>query len=411
LIGGPGRAYHFAETTCFALVGLFLLFHRRSASPFSDEIASSPSPAKSYRVLLGLAFACSLVLAVFHAVLDYLAEPFGQWDAWAIWNQRARFIFRAGEFWRDAFAASFPHTDYPLLIPMANVRLWSYLGAERPESPWLLNVLFLLATVAVLTAGVWRLRSSSQGLLAGIVLLGLTLFVTYGSSQYADVPLAFFMLSAASLSMVYDSAASPHCGLLILAGLAAGLAAWTKNEGLLFLVVLAASRGFIGWRCDGGRKVLWEAGCFIGGALPIVAVLVIQKAWLAGGNDLIAEQHPQDILARLVDPARYWLIIKKATSYGYEVAGPFAALLPLSFFALGAAEDNACNRRGIATAFLAILLMLTGYFFVYVLTPKDLAWHLKFSLDRLLLHLIPLGLFTLFLYLATPEELCSPPRS
>jgi hypothetical protein len=48
--------------------------------------------------------------------------------------------------------------------------------------------------------------------------------------------------------------------------------------------------------------------------------------------------------------------------------------------------------------------MLGGYFGVYVLTPKDLGWHLGTSLDRLLPQLWPLALFPSFLAAASPEE-------
>ena len=90
-------------------------------------------------------------------------------------------------------------------------------------------------------AGVSRLRSRSQGLLAGLVLIGLVSFLQRGTLQYADVPLAFFILSAVLLLVLYDASERPQRGLLVLSGLAAGLAAWTKNEGLLLLLVLPAA--------------------------------------------------------------------------------------------------------------------------------------------------------------------------
>jgi hypothetical protein len=54
-----------------------------------------------------------------------------------------------------------------------------------------------------------------------------------------------------------------------------------------------------------------------------------------------------------------------------------------------------------AAALLA--LMTIGYFFVYVTTPHDLAWHLRTSLDRLVLQLLP-GIVFVAIAALTPEE-------
>jgi len=112
--------------------------------------------------------------------------------------------------WQQAFSSAFAHTDYPLLVPSGVARCWSYLGGEQQWVPWFLGTLFTFATVGVLMAGVSRLRSRSQGLLAGLVLLGLVSFLQRGTLQYADVPLAFFILSTVLLLVLYDASERPQ---------------------------------------------------------------------------------------------------------------------------------------------------------------------------------------------------------
>jgi len=51
------------------------------------------------------------------------------------------------------------------------------------------------------------------------------------ASQYADVPLAFFCLATLVLLCLADRQEKGRHGFLVLAGLACGMAAWTKNEG------------------------------------------------------------------------------------------------------------------------------------------------------------------------------------
>jgi hypothetical protein len=35
-------------------------------------------------------------------VVHYTRAPNGEWDAWAIWNQKARFLLRGGHDWTQA---------------------------------------------------------------------------------------------------------------------------------------------------------------------------------------------------------------------------------------------------------------------------------------------------------------------
>jgi hypothetical protein len=44
--------------------------------------------------------------------------------------------------------------------------------------------------------------------------------------------------------------------------------------------------------------------------------------------------------------------------------------------------------------------MLIGFFFAFVLTPKDLEWHFRTACDRLILQLWPAVLMVFFLFAA-----------
>ncbi len=289
-----------------------------------------------------------------------------------------------------------------------NVRLWSYLGVDPSWTPWLVGCLFTFATLGVLAAGVTRLRSRSQGLLAGMTLLGIASFLQQGAWQYADVPLACFMLSAVLLLALHDAAERPQWGFVALSGLMAGMAAWTKNEGLLFLLVLPAARCGAVWRPGRTRVFLREAICWSAGVAPLAAIVVLQKVCLAGDNDLVVGQGWDATLARLLDPWRYWCIVQTLVVLVFRMARPFSIVLPLCFLFLGTAQGRRRGAAALPTIAGAMLLMLAGYFWIYLTTPWDLSWHLATSANRLLLHLWPSALLCVFLYLATPEELTTP---
>ena len=147
----------------------------------------------------------------------------------------------------------FEHTDYPLLLSGSIARCWTWLAGDPHWIPQLIAAAFTLLGAGLLTAGVGRLRGSNQGWLAGLSLLGTVLYLVRGASLYADVPLSFFILAALVLLALYDAGQRPSPGLLVLAGLSAALAAWTKNEGAMFLAIVLTVRTLLAWRRDGGR--------------------------------------------------------------------------------------------------------------------------------------------------------------
>jgi hypothetical protein len=329
----------------------------------------------------------------------YLAHrPHGKWDAWAIWNLRARFLHRGGEHWTAAFSPLLPwtHPDYPLLLPGAVARGWSYAGEETTLVPRLIAVLFGAATIGLLMSTLTRLRDTSQGYLGGLVLLATPYFLELTTDQYADVPLAFFFLASAALWEIQDRQGS-GIRLPLLAGLLTALAAWTKNEGMLFLAVavLVRLRG-------GARR---ELAAFLVGALPVVLVLAYFKLHLAPVNDLIGGQGVRATLERLADVRRYGLI-----AWFYLVAlvsiGPgLAVVLAVYRLLLGGAPLR--PGRGHTPAVLA--LMLAGYAVVYLTTPNELAWHLSDSVHRLFMQLWPSALLAVFLGTATTEAALARP--
>ena len=162
-----------------------------------------------------------------------------------------------------------------------------------------------MATVGLLVAGVALLRTPAQGCLAGAVLLATPYFLHLASVQYADVPVGFYLLAVALAFEAHDRRAVPDARLPLLAGLAAGMAFWTKNEGQLYLVATVTARlvvnrvGRRGW-----RALTTELLAFGGGLLPFAVTLAYFKLLVAARNDLIAGQEGGRLLPRLTDGGR-----------------------------------------------------------------------------------------------------------
>ena len=119
-----------------------------------------------------------------------------------------------------------------------------------------------------------------------MLLLGTPFFLNHGASQYADIELAYFIAAGTLLFCLYDAGGQAQHGLAALGGLSAGLASCTKNEGLLFVAVIAGSRVFLAFAGGRFRRADPELGAAAAGAavgLVSLAVFKLMSGVPAGG--------------------------------------------------------------------------------------------------------------------------------
>ena len=146
---------------------------------------------------------------------------------------RARMLASPGALFQRAWSPLLgaTHPEYPLLTSAFIARCWVYGGGATPESvPLITAVIFFLALCAIAVGGVARMRSEALGIVYGLILASTPALVHETTAQYADVPVACYFLGAVLFTAI---------GQPVLAGLFAGFAAWTKDEGLLFLDLVA----------------------------------------------------------------------------------------------------------------------------------------------------------------------------
>jgi hypothetical protein len=347
-------------------------------------------------------FICSLVVFTLRSV----NEPHGFWDAWAIWNMRARFLFKSGHYLTNAFSNLYgwSHPDYPLLIPASVARIWSYLGNQSQTAPAAVAMFFTFATVTVAVSSLSIIHSKSIGLFAGVVLLGTPYFTKIGSWQIADVPLGFFILSTIVLFCLHDCIGT-NLKLIFISGVMAGFAAWTKNEGILFLATIIITRFIVIFPVNGLKVFLREMCIFIFGLLPILLILVIFKIKYAPNNDLFTGQSVKSIIEKLTNLSRYSTIGKAYFFFFYDkIAKIWLIILPLGLILFRRSWEE-INVVSVKTCFFVTIIMISGYFLVFLITPHNISWHIETALPRLFVQLWPVIVFSCFLLLSSPEEL------
>jgi hypothetical protein len=198
-----------------------------------------------------------------------------------------------------------------------------------------------------------------------------------------------------------------------LAGISCSFAAWTKNEGLLFLFAIVAGRLLV-FVIAPSRSVLLAAppqrdityenarqtsislAFFLAGIVPLLFLI----AWFKHSVGTSSELFASIAFRKFLDASRYHAILKwygkDLLRFGDWLLIPGTLLLAGVYFAIPGKRTQAADP-GSQTSQIALALTLGGYFLIYLITPYDLYWHLRFSLNRLFLQIWPAVIFLFFL--------------
>jgi hypothetical protein len=319
-------------------------------------------------------------------------------DAWTIWNNLARYIFRSNDpgLIFDTSKYYRLHFDYPAMYSLNIAWVWSLLNKDSTYVPVAFALLSTFALPSVLWASVSQVKGRFQGVLVTIVALMTTsLYLTV--AQYSDSLLSLYFLLVGIFLYHYQFTSNPR--LLILAGILAGFSAWVKNEGLLFVVV----SGLISFYLAILKPKKWWhlLGFILGFAIPLWVVFFF-KANVSYQSDLA--RTPQEIFLQLIDISRYQQIL---FSYWINIRvfghWPISAAFVLLIYGILARFSLADAKNSVILLALIVLQQL-GYFLIYIITPHDLQLHLDTSLSRLLLQTYPLFLFWLFVTLRSADR-------
>lgn len=389
------------------LAGLsFLLWKRRATiPPFRLRL-----PALRWgEALLGIAVAAAAFYFTYIFIIQVASNSLGGWDAWALWNNRARYLLLGNsETWRNVFSVHVNHSDYPYLLSGFIARCWVIIGKDRALVPVITAGLFTISTIGLFISATTRLRSFAAGLLGAFLLLSLPDFAWTSSSLYADLPLSYYFLMSLTLLMLWLRE-QDNFPLLAAAGTAASFALWTKNEGASFwlalLVVIAAAQLFE--RSTPGAA-LQRLLAFAGGSMPVLILFLYFKTCLTPPTDLFEQRSSAELLGLLGDPTRYRILAldlwERLGSYGSWRNLPFLPCLAGFAALVGFRTIPRTERPGILALAAALALTFCQYMVIYLITPHDLSWHLSTSVGRLYNQLLPSGLLLLLLLLNHPLQ-------
>ncbi|MBI3315971.1 MAG: hypothetical protein HYZ87_03240, partial [Candidatus Omnitrophica bacterium] len=329
-------------------------------------------------------------------VPHFLKSPYGSGlDAWAIWKLKARFLFYGG--WDRLFSPtlSFSHLDYPLFYPLSLAWAWLVSGKETTFAAWALCAVFTLSCVG-LVMSVFLPKNRSVAAAAALLLISTPAFIGIGSSQYADIFVAYFNLSGVVLiCLSLSEAARRASAYAVWGGAFLALGCFVKNEGFLSIAAALFSLGLVVLFDRKLRKK--HLGCLknvLAGSLPALTLTLLFKTKAGFSNEWVNRSNWESFLASGGWLQRLWGVGSAFTGQVFnENSWVYSWFFILAVFIL---YFRALWRHG-RWAVLWVILTAAGYSFVYLISPLELTGHLATSLDRVMLHSFPALVYLSFL--------------
>lgn len=319
--------------------------------------------------LLIIIFSCFIL---FTWLFFNSSNRWGNWDAWSIWTLHAKFLIYEKEF-VNLFSDQirFTHPDYPLMLSSIIAVVWKSLGNQSPIVPVLVSYFTCILLLLVFVSSFIQKNQRTIAVVGLIILSCTNLLYTFGSAQYSDTLLSLFILLP--IILYHHLSEEKNIALLFLTGFFAASAGWIKNEGLVFFLLFSIFFGLFNFNRK--ERIIYYG---LGSIYPLLVIIVF-KLFFAPSNDLVSGQG-EGTFDKLLNPERYFITIEYFTTKLLTDSSLVLILTGISIVKFKYVKSF---------PFLVLFSLLISYFFVYILTPNDLLWHLSTSFDRLIHQVTP----------------------
>jgi hypothetical protein len=358
---------------------------------YGSRIDMVPVLEPKHRIVTGASTALSCAMVVF-ATWRAIKSPLNAWDAWAIWAFKGRMLAtgRLHFAYFHSPVTIFSHPDYPLNLPAAESVIFHTAGSHGPGFAAMLGPICFASLLLMFFAGLSRLYGSATASLVTASLSVMPRMSLYAASGLADVPLAMYA-GGASLYLMLWWRFRRRIDLVVL-GLLAGSAAWTKKEGttvaFLLLAVLAASE-LVRQRASAREKTTNVL-------LTALGVAAVSVPWFL----FLLAVHPlgSDVLPLTV--STFVANIHRAPTIFKFFGNQMIAIHNWGLLWAALVGALAFRFRALSKAAYSLLILLLAQLLIYAQAYVFSSWrpytlHIQSSLDRLFLQVTPLVLLVL----------------
>lgn len=323
--------------------------------------------------IITVVFLWSILMSVIVVVDD--------WDAWAIWGAKAKVLALGQGPLGDV--TCFDHADYPLLWPS----LWAFTGwcAGGWEEIWsrAWGPIFMLLCACEIGIIIKRLsHNQTSGFLGAALFVSMPMVPLISSWSYAEAPLWLMMICSFGYLLSWQK--ERRWQQMIVSGLFAAAAAYTKNEGLCYALL----------------GLIWILSCrpknpFVTCVLYITPLLLLYTPWFLWiRTALHLESHA--LVGVSLDYHTFARALHRLTSTVKAIAMMWADVrqwnivlwgLMLSSVYLGFVKGNGGRSR-----LLVPVLMLFSSFVIVIFHLSDVYWLVGASWNRITVQTLPMFL-------------------
>lgn len=387
LSGLPMPACIVLATTAAVLLTGCTIVKTRQRTQAMMQRAQVPSPWLAGGYLRLGAWAC-VALPVLMTVWMAVRSPIAGWDGWSVWAYKAVAFASGGPpftYFRDQVTLQ-THPDYPLNVPIAESLFLHLPGQLALAGASLIGPACFAALLCLVYAGLERLYGAGSAVVGVAILATLPIWIANVPSGSADVPLALYTGGAAVYLLLWT--AQRQTRDVIVAGLLAGGAAWTKKEGTAIAVVTLTVLIVIElWRAR--NKSQFTISPIL---LPLGAAGVMSLPWLLFlrfREPLSRDFNPVTLKALLghADRIPHVALVVGQQMLTWSNWGPFWLLLAAGLVMY--AKRLSAAERALATLLAA---QIGVYMVVFVFSNwQSYLAHAQGTMDRLLLQATPLA--------------------
>lgn len=350
----------YASVAIIMLRHVWLLFRQKSYFRLCYEI-----------VILG-------VILLLHS-----KSPYGQWDAWAQWIPKAKFLALDTSSWKLIFSRDIPwmHPDYPLLSPSLVALASKQVAASVANAGIVIGSLFSWIFFLITGDLISNIAKTKKARPLMLIYLLIPAVIPWIASQYIDIALGCF-ISAIFYSIAYPDLPYRH----LFTGLFLGAAIFTKNEGMLYAVVFGFVTLIQNRHSMRGFRSNYPS--YLIGLLPgLIAWLYVK--FHAPASDVLSQAplqistlSAQKISAVLMISAK--TLLRPSTYFFYLPTMITASLLFLK-------QDKVRSQQAVYIAqFLCISFAGFEILYLFSYLPPD--YHIPTSIDRLVVQVLPLSI-------------------
>lgn len=377
---------------------------RRGYRPFKPN---EPGPTRENALRSYVVTSCAvIVVCVLLVTIHALVLPVYEWDAFAIWNLKAKVLAHADlrsrpEYFHDP-NLSFSHLDYPLMISFLIAGAYGAVGGTNEFAGRIIfPILYAAFALQMFSALRWKLERNLAWLLTALAVSVPTILQCAGGGT-VDVALALYYGGAVFYGVKWIQ--EQRRADLLLSIFYSACMAFTKNEGIAFAMILAGLMLLFSVVARSKRQI-YGCGFFL------LGFFALHLPWLWWSHDLprthenygerlrlslLIENHARigTILTAFVRHAVYW---------------PSWGALWIVFVLAALAGYRAFKLRFAVALWLVLIAQFILYAAIFVVTPWNVAELLNMVIERLfvqalLVVVLLLGLHAQAIGRAVPES-------